>query len=177
MGDHILRPMGAATLRIERDTQPNQMTVAIECERGHCHSLASVSSDLAGILGLEAAGQHFDCPAAASEWIRSRISALTPSPHGLDGTGMARDWLHHSAEMLLLSSDPARSRDTNRPHIQQMARLMAFFYALTHPADHGEGDLLASIARQAENTAGAAMSFIMAEGGSSFPPPPSASSP
>jgi len=51
MGDHILRPMGAATLRIATDTQP-----------GHCHGIDSVTEDVAGTLALEASDQHFKKP-------------------------------------------------------------------------------------------------------------------
>ncbi|WP_376957680.1 hypothetical protein ABNQ39_11165 [Azospirillum sp. A26] len=79
MGDHILRPMGAATLRIERDTQPGRLTISVECSAGHCHGIDSVTEDVAGTLALEAPGQHFKTPVTAWVWAAGRIGDLTPA--------------------------------------------------------------------------------------------------
>ncbi|WP_376959692.1 hypothetical protein ABNQ39_07215 [Azospirillum sp. A26] len=79
MGDHILRPMGAATLKIATDTQPGRLTVAVECDAGHCHGIDSVTEDVAGTLALEASNQHFKNPVTAWVWAAGRIGDLTPA--------------------------------------------------------------------------------------------------
>lgn len=77
MGDHILRPMGAATLKITADTRPGRLMAAIECAAGHCHGIDSVTSDIAGALALEASAQHFVDPITAWMWAAGRIEDLT----------------------------------------------------------------------------------------------------
>ncbi|MBP2302562.1 hypothetical protein [Azospirillum picis] len=77
MNDHLIRPMGAATLRIARDTQAGRVAVAIVCASGRCHGIDSVPDDVAGTLALEASAQHFATPAAAWLWAAGRIGELT----------------------------------------------------------------------------------------------------
>nr|WP_295838142.1 hypothetical protein [uncultured Azospirillum sp.] len=79
MDDHIIRPMGAATMKIETDTRPGRLTISIECAAGCCHGIDSVPHDVAGTLALEASDQHFTNPVTAWVWAAGRIEDLVPA--------------------------------------------------------------------------------------------------
>lgn len=77
--DRIIRPMGAASLLIERDEcRPGRLFVSLEGGRdSRCLYMASVGADVAATLGFEAAGEYFDHGAEAAAWLASREQALS----------------------------------------------------------------------------------------------------
>lgn len=77
MGDHILRPMGAAILRIEPDTQPGRLIASITDEQDHCLTRHSVTSDVAGALAMEAMGQHYLSARSGELWLCHRANQLS----------------------------------------------------------------------------------------------------